>query len=564
VFSVIKKISDESAKVLFRFFGISLCLFTALLVSDGPSVASAESIIRSTTIDTTEAIVDSVANDTIRLELVSDGPSVASAESIIRSTTIDTTEAIVDSVANDTIRLEPVVPDSSQQNILRSIINAIPDTVVGVPTNYVPNKIFGTLESLAKDTFAIDTSKAIHYRALTMLRRVYGQLYITIEQTTSIGVTSISDPERIIKLKDYFSENGRKTGWHPLLDFTSETRVKIGAKIFYRRSGAGAAFRWLYTSEEKWLTKAYMTHQWVVDKDIHQISATIERRMDDDLFYYGHGADPHDNNKSHFLSGAKSDRGHFHHDILRAQAILGVRKSAKMSYRLSLILTERRIIEPEINDESKFSHVFDVTNLPGGRKKGRNFYNEFAVNYDSRSQLEGVSRGLMAEAYFGLGVGIGSADRTSFLRYGFETIRSIPTFSERRQIVTKLAVNMVENLDKKQELKFYDYPRHPAFRGVSTRYLLRSDKIVAVPSIELDQPIMKRIMGTAFFDYLVVGPTAKDMGWSLGEWATGMKVTYHNRYSELGSILFAYGPEGVRLSASLGTQRNRNERSRWH
>jgi len=464
--------------------------------------------------------------------------------------------------ANDTLENDSV-SSYLKIDILKTISKVIPDSVVGVSTYYVPQKIFETLESIAKDTFAIDTSTAFHYRTLALARRIYRYLYLTVEKTSSVGVTTISDPERIMKLRDYFTEAGRKSGWHPLIDFTSGTRVKGGAKFFYRSGGSGYVLRALYTEKRKWLAKGYYTHQWVVNKDVHQIALTLEKRMDDDMFFYGIGPDPLTDTKSNFKSTTGRDRGLFHQDITKLQMIMGVRSSPVLSYRLSFIVQERRILEPPLEEEEKFDDVFNVNLLSGGTSRGRLAYNEFAVNYDSRSLYEGISKGLMAEGYLGLAGGLGKADKSSFLRYGFELVKSIPAFGHKRQIVPKFTANMVENLNSNSHIKFYDYPRHPSFRGVSPRYVLRSDKMVWVSTMEIHQPLIKRLMGKAFFDYLTVGPTLDEMGWDKGMWVAGIKISYHNRYSELGSVLLAYGPEGVRVGATLGVQKNRNERSHW-
>jgi hypothetical protein len=93
---------------------------------------------------------------------------------------------------------------------------------------------------------------------------------------------------------------------------------------------------------------------------------------------------------------------------------------------------------------------------------------------------------------------------------------------------------------------------------------LRSDDVVAVPALELQQHYFKRLAIAGFADYLMAAPSPGGLGVEHGVWGVGVQVLYHDEYSDLGSLTFAYGQGGLlRLSLRLGDASMKNERSSW-
>jgi hypothetical protein len=204
--------------------------------------------------------------------------------------------------------------------------------------------------------------------------------------------------------------------------------------------------------------------------------------------------------------------------------------------------------------------VFDVAQLPGGRGSRAHIYNEFAVRHE-QGTLEEPGGDL--EVYGGFAAAR-DPRQASFVRAGFDASFHLPVISPGHLAAVRLVANMAEEVTPGAEkLAFYDYPRHPTFRGISTRYLLRSDRLVLVPSLNFHRQLSDRFTVRLFTDGLAVAPALADLRPANGLWAVGTEIVYHNDYADLAGLLFAYGPEGVRLSMFLGSSSTRNERTHW-
>ncbi|MCB2200127.1 hypothetical protein KQI63_12020 [bacterium] len=382
------------------------------------------------------------------------------------------------------------------------------------------------------------------------------QLYKGVLLAFDYGVTAV-EPERIIQLKDYFDLPESPWGWYPIVVGTSYYRVKLGSKVYYRSKTFGGSVSGAIAGMDKWTSRVRFTLRDASERQVRQVNLTLSRRQDDDMQFYGIGSNPRRDPRSHFKPGTKEEYGIFHQDFQQAQLIFGLRASEYLEFRGTWVLQKRRLFLTG-GDERALIRVFEVGDLEGTHGNVQDLYQEIAIRFDNTSGLEG--RGAALEVYGGIVNGIG--DDRRFLRYGFDVHKYMRIFGN-HYFVPRIVTNIVRPYNSSNPLNFTDYPRHPTFRAASDRKFVRSDNIVLVPALDIHNRLTNSLTGRVFVDYLLATPSIDQLQPGGGMIGVGAGLVVYTRYTDVAGLIVSYSELGPRISLFIGTEPNRNERSRW-
>ena len=384
------------------------------------------------------------------------------------------------------------------------------------------------------------------------------RLYYGVLLAFRYGVTAV-EPERIIKLKDFFDIPESPWGWYPIIVGSSYYRLKLGSKVYYRSPTVGSSVDGSMAGLDKWSGRFRFTLRNAGERRVRQMNLTLMRREDDDMQFFGIGGDPDDDLRSHVLKSASEEYGIFHQDLQQAQFIFGVRAGENLEFRTTWILQQRKVMRFEGGgDLPSIEEVFDVSKLPGGTGMTKDSYEEIAFRFDNTSGLEG--RGISMELYGGITNGIDDGRR--FLRYGIDAHVYMRMFKN-HYLVPRLVTNVVRNINQDTPLAFTDYPRHPTFRPVSDRKLIRSDNMVFVPALDVHKRISNQLIGRVFVDYLLASPSVGKLQPGRGMAGVGAGLVVYTDYTDVAGIIVAYSELGPRFTFFIGAEPSRNERSRW-
>ncbi len=213
--------------------------------------------------------------------------------------------------------------------------------------------------------------------------------------------------------------------------------------------------------------------------------------------------------------------------------------------------------------DNKFRTVVDES-LPGAYEDQTNIYFEFDIRYDTRHERGALSPGIMGEGYFGFMPGF-DLNQNSYIQVGTIAALYFPVVPEKWVISPSLHINAIRPFESNEsQLSFLDYPRHPAFRGVTSRWLYRLDEISHVTSLDSRHAISRRFAATFFYDQINVAMNVRDMSWRNAPWAVGARLDYHNRDNILAFGIVAWGTAGWRFQAGIGIKENVHFRTEWY
>ncbi|MDP8206826.1 MAG: hypothetical protein P9L92_09205 [Candidatus Electryonea clarkiae] len=395
----------------------------------------------------------------------------------------------------------------------------------------------------------------------SLSNRIWGGLKLTWEADYS----NILEPGYIAKRVDnFFKPHGEYVGWFPLFDVTSGTRIRAGLGLFYIRDLLSSSVRGIYADHAKYNVEFRTTwnRETIWEKDL-QMHLNLLQRLDDDLWFYGIGANPGSDPRSHFRPGTEEIRGKYFQRKRMAMLLTGIRSSKRVEwYFLSQIIERNIHSSGDVSEFAQLRNVFDDINLPGVYGIHSQWYNEITYRFDTRLALWQTEAAYSLEGYTGYTQGI-SNDGSRLLRFGGDVSGVIPTINEDFVFLPRLVANSVVNLDQEDDIAFYNYPRHPTFRGVSTRYLVRNDEFNFIPSVEQRWHFHKRLSMSVFYDMLFVGDKSESISFDNSPWALGTSFILHGRNEEFGTMQFVYGSEGLRFRLSLGVPVEKNDRWRW-
>jgi hypothetical protein len=362
------------------------------------------------------------------------------------------------------------------------------------------------------------------------------------------------EPERIGQVKEYFDPKGNPWGWYPIFIGASDWRLRAGAKVFYKRKVFRSSYRLTATGYNKWEQRISVTLRDRKKEHVGQINFSLNHYKDDDMHFYGIGSYPESDERSFYLPNNIDDFTRFSQEVLRLQTIFAIRTSRLFQARYTYYYQQRTI---DANGKG-LSRIFDIDQLPGGLGTGFSIYQEIATRVETSERNR---TGLDVEGYIGVNLE-NSGNKGKILRYGVDARLNL-VLNTKFILKPRVVLNLIKNITEDEPVSFTNYPRHPSFRGTSSRILLMSDNVVSVPSLALQYKVNRRYSARLFCDYLLVGRELTTLIPSEGTWATGLLLVYHNSYTDLAGVVFAVSPHSFRLTAFVGTEPNRNERSRW-
>ena len=379
-----------------------------------------------------------------------------------------------------------------------------------------------------------------------------------IEKTAS----ALSDPDFIETVKDVLYLYERELLWFPIVSYESGFRPSYGAGLYYHRRNIKALLRGQVHDSRNWSYgfKASYVHPLGSMYLKTSFSGIFEKQ--DDLRYYGIGADPENDARNGFISAIEQDYGVYTEDRRKLQwkEELIVTDAWKVRY---LGYYQRRAFDDEGRGDNPLRDVFNLSLIPGFTTGApvSQIYNEVSVVWDNRSKKEILSQGFRLEAYTGISSGI-QANPSDFLRVGFDAAAFVPVIKENRVVIPRITIDVVEDLNS-HAIPFTEYPRHHHFRGVSQRDIIHNDDFAVSPSIEYQWPLSHMLIGHLFFDVLAVGDTLGDVDFKDALWAVGGGVNLHLSEHEIAKVSFAGGSEGFQLGISIGLPLEENEREDW-
>ncbi len=374
------------------------------------------------------------------------------------------------------------------------------------------------------------------------------------------GLNAATDPDLVefVEKLLYFYE--RRAGWYPMVMVDSEFRPEAGINLFYKDDLFKTSIDAKFADEHRWRSRLKLKLRSKSSRIPWFLSFRGEFAEEDDRVYYGIGADPQEDDRSHFLPEATEENADYMQQRRKAVLSSGFEINQHMNLISTLMYSNRKVSNPPEEDD-RIGDIFNVSELTGINQAVELMYAEMEITLDSRSNGSISPAGITIEGYTGYAEGVNSD--IEYLRVGSDIEVFIPLLKNNRLIVPHIALNMVENLNDDLPLPFTEYPRHPTFRGVSSRRLLRIDNLSLVPSIEYRWPLTHSVNGYLFTDVLMVSEdfehiSSKDAPWAAG---FGMRVRIHR--IEVGGLSAAVGSEGIRILLSIGAETLRPTRSNW-
>ena len=170
--------------------------------------------------------------------------------------------------------------------------------------------------------------------------------------------------------------------------------------------------------------------------------------------------------------------------------------------------------------------------------------------------------GLRAEVFAGQKLGTLN-DSGNLLISGFDVTAFINVIHKGRFLIPRTVLTAIVQTDEDVRIAFVDYPRHPAFRGISSKALLRNDNYSVLNSLEYQWPLTYNLKANLFFDHLMVGHTLDKITLREAPWVAGFGLEAHNPYSELTRIYVGYGSQGIVVKATFGFSSRYKDRTDW-
>jgi hypothetical protein len=370
---------------------------------------------------------------------------------------------------------------------------------------------------------------------------------------------TLSDKDFIEKVKDVLYLYERKLLWYPILGYASGFRTNYGAGLFYKDGGFRSHFRAAAHDSDYWSLSLKNSYNYDLGWATWKTSLLGVLENKNDRRFYGLGAHPKSDPRNTFI--ANHDYGTYTEDRRKIQWTTGLENPGGNYSFQYLGFLQRRDFKSHGHGSNDLEDILDVSRIPGFQKPVSQIYNELSFTWDTRKNQKRLSPGFRAEVYGGFANGL-SSNESDLFRTGFDAAGFIPIVKPDRVIVPRLVFDAVENLDN-TPIPFSEYPRHHTFRGLSTREIIRSERVSMVPSLEYQWPLSHMLSGHIFFDTLIVGSRVSEFSWHHGLWAAGAGIDLHYLEHELGRMEVAGGSEGIYFSVSIGKPLRSNHRADW-
>ncbi len=365
------------------------------------------------------------------------------------------------------------------------------------------------------------------------------------------------DPTLFNNIEDIFYTRNRRLRWYPIANINSSYQPRIGIDLTYKYHRVESMLRIKFADRFKYSFESRLSCQFK-SRRVWRLSIGALLDEYNDRRFFGFGAGP--GTGGYFLEHPANDFGVYRQRRNKVQFIGGVRLSSRWSCFMASSLQQRVLDSPAGNIHA-IDRVFDTTRLPGMQHPVRQFYNELAVRFDTRDKQYYISQGYRIECYAGYSKGFNS-DQTAFWRGGLYLIGHYTVIRNNRFLTPRLVFDFTNNLTS-TPVPFCEYARHPSFRGVSQRKILRAGPCSLVPSLEYQWPLSFNLNGHLFFDGLLVSRSLQTLTFKGAPWAFGVGVDFHAVDEELARAEIACGTEGIRLLFHFGFENLVQNRSEW-
>ncbi len=385
------------------------------------------------------------------------------------------------------------------------------------------------------------------------------QVLYGIRYTSGYGAKLLSDPIWVRQIENvlYFDDE-QHLGWYPLVDITSSYRPRIGLSLFYQKQRMEALVRGNFAASTKYMMESLFLRQYRSGQSEWRSTLSFLLEKDDDREFHGIGKQPLTDPRSHFRESRHSESGSFIQKRHKVQWINAIHTPTPIHFLLTAFY-QKRVVKDVKNDENLAS-IFNLGEL-FGLGKHENIYQEIAVYYDTRKRDTYIAPGTRFGVYAGYVRGINN-DPQRLRRWGAEWFARIPVIHQNRILIPRIVFDAISPVGS-SPIAFTEYPRHPTFRGVSARMLLRNDRFSMVPSLEYQWPLSFNLNGHVFIDYLLVSDSALEFSMVNSPWAIGLGADFHGMQSVLATGYMAIGSEGIRFLFTLGLPMLSSERSNW-
>jgi len=364
------------------------------------------------------------------------------------------------------------------------------------------------------------------------------------------GARLILGSKEIERADDFFLKTPKTVVWTPIVLVDSDWRPLVGLTVLYRKNRWGNLVAGRYTSDNKWDVRANLSYSTTKRLGVWNLKLNGLIEEDDDLRYYGIGANPAQDERSHFLPGTDSSWGIYSHRREKVEAILGIRPSQRWEFFFSSSYKKRRMKDAAYK-EPNIGDVVDINRLAGFESPIQQWYNELAVRYDSRHLRGKFSPGAKIEGYLGVSNGLGD-DQSEFFRAGIDLAGFFPVIRENRLIVPRFLFDMVEVLKDDVPLPFSEYPHIREYRGTSRSKVLRTDYFTLLSSLEYQWPISTHLNSHLFYDLFMVSREIDKFSLGNRLWAVGIGLDYHTFEEEVLRVEFITGSDGFRIRLNFG------------
>ncbi len=385
------------------------------------------------------------------------------------------------------------------------------------------------------------------------------QLGYGLRYTSGYGARLLSDPFWIRQIENvlYFDDQ-RHLGWYPLVDITSSYRPRVGLNLFVQKQSMEALVRGNFAASDKYMMESLLSIQYRSGKSLWRSTLSFLLEKDDDREFHGIGKHPLTDPRSHFSESRHTDSGTFMQTRHKVQWVNTLQTPTPLYFLLTAFY-QKRAIQDTKSDENLAS-AFNLDEL-FGLGKHEIIYQEIAAYYDTRKGDSYTAPGTRFGIYAGYVRGI-NHDPQRLQRWGAEWFSRIPVIQQNRLLIPRIVFDTVSPIGD-SPIAFTEYPRHPTFRGVSGRMLLRNDRFSMVPSLEYQWPLSFNLSGHLFIDYLLVSDSLWGFSMVNSPWAIGLGADFHGLESVLATGYMAIGSEGIRFLLTLGLPMLSGERSNW-
>ncbi|MBN2001071.1 hypothetical protein JW935_26230 [candidate division KSB1 bacterium] len=369
----------------------------------------------------------------------------------------------------------------------------------------------------------------------------------------------VDDPTLFNNIEEFFYTRDKRFRWYPIANINSSYQPRIGIDLTFRKNNFETMLRTKFSDRYKYSIESRLSYQFEA-YPIWRLSIGALLDNNNDRRFFGFGAVPDPQSGEYFLENPHNNFGVYQQLRRKIQIVSGIRLSSRWACYLASSFQQRRLADIPGNVNA-IGRVFDISRLPGMQRPVQQFYNEIWGRFDTRNEQLYISPGHRIEGYIGYSRGF-QTDHSAFMRGGLYYIGNYAIIQKNRFLTPRLVFDFTQNLAS-NPIPFCEYPRHPSFRGVSQRKILRADNFSLVPSLEYQWPLSFNLNGHLFMDVLLVSNKLTKFNFEKTPWAIGIGTDFHAVDEELARAEIAYGTEGIRLLFHFGFENLVQDRSEW-